>query len=286
MALLDDELQALYALRPDDFVRARNELVRALRKEDRRDDADAAAKLRRPSVTAAALNHVALEEPALVATLLEQEARLRDAMERAVKGNADDVRPAQATARRAADAVVTAARRRLEQLGQSDNDAAAQRIINTLRAAALDDGVSQRLRRGILDADVVASGFGFGDISFDEAAPAPAPRKVAKGVVKEPVAPPDDRQQARERAARHAAAKAEAKQLASTAAKLATAADKAQHQLDELRDQVAQLQERVRDADRDARRTRQDADKAAHEAARADDRATALERETVQAHNR
>ena len=274
MALLDDELQALYALRPDDFVRARNELVRALRKEDRRDDADAAAKLRRPSVTAAALNHVALEEPALVATLLEQEARLRDAMERAVKGNADDVRPAQATARRAADAVVTAARRRLEQLGQSDNDAAAQRIINTLRAAALDDGVSQRLRRGILDADVVASGFGFGDIALDEAAPAPAPRKKK---VKGSEAPADERTQARERAARLSEARAEAKQLAMTAAKLATAADKAERQLDALREQAELLQERVRNADRDARRARQNAEKASHEAALAHERTAALD---------
>ncbi|HUP72022.1 MAG TPA: hypothetical protein VM282_03145 [Acidimicrobiales bacterium] len=284
MALLDDELQTLYALRPDDFVRARNELARALRKEGRRDDADVAAKLRRPSVTAAALNHVAREEPELVEALLREEGHLRDAMQRAVQGNADDVRPARAAERRAAAAVVTAARRRLEQLGQHDTDAAAQRISNTLRAAALDDSLSQRLRRGMLDTDVMASGFGFGGIVFDVGIRAPAPRKkAARGVERDAAAPPDSRAQQREAAARRAPAQTEAKHLAAAAAKLATVADKAQRQLEELREQATLIQERVRSAERDARRTRQAADKGAADAARARERADSLEGAVIDA---
>jgi hypothetical protein len=284
MTLLHEELQTLYALRPDDFVMARNELARALRKEGRRDDADEATKLRRPSVTAAALNHVAREEPELVESLLREEGRLRDAMQRAVQGNADDVRPARVAERRAADAVVAAARRRLEQLGQRDTDAAAQRISNTLRAAALDESLSLRLRRGILETDVVASGFGFGDITFDEGTRTPTPRKKAtRGVERDAAPPSDDRKQQREAAARRAAAQSEAKRLAAASAKLATAADKAQRQLEELREQATLLQERVRGAERDARRTRQAADKGAGDATRARERADKLEGAVVDA---
>jgi len=276
MSLHDDELQALYATRPDDFVRARNDLTRRLRKEGRRDDADLAAKLRRPSFTAAALNEVAREEPQLIRALLSEGARLRDAMQRALRGNAVDVRPSQAAERRAADAVVVAARRRLEELGQRDTDAAAQRINNTLRAAALDDTLAQRLRRGLLEADVVASGFGFGDIQFDDEAPAAVPRKPRlRAVEDQPSPPPDDHQQQREAAARLAALRVEAEQLAATAARLTIVAGEAQRQVDQLRDEAALLQDRLRDAESEARRTRRAADKAGVDATRAQRRADA-----------
>ena len=271
MGLLDDELQALYAVRPEDFVRARTDLVRRLRKDGRRDDADVAAKLRRPSVTAAALNQVAREEPQLLETLLREGGRLRDAMQRAVQGNADDVRPSQLAERRAADAIVAAARRRLEQLGQRDSDAAAQRINNTLRAAALDESLAQRLRRGMLDTDVVASGFGFGGLEFDEGVRETAPRKPRLRVVDNQTPTPDKKQQKREATA----LRTEATRLAASAARLATAADKAQGHVDQLREQVALLQDRLREAEREVRRARQAADKAGADATRAQQRADA-----------
>ena len=265
MALLDDELQALYGLRPQDFVRARNDLVRALRKQGRRDDGDLAAKLRRPSVTAAALNHVAREEPQLLDALLGESSRLRDAMQRAVQGNAADVRPAQAAERRATEAVVTAARRWLEQLGQRDTDLAAQRISNTLRAVALDGSLVQRLQRGILETDEVASGFGFGGIDFDEDGPQPAPRK---------------------KTARRDAMRAEATQLAAEADRLDGVAENAQRQAEQLREQAALLHDRLRDADKDARRARHEADRARAAAARAHERADAAPEDSADAQTR
>jgi hypothetical protein len=272
MEPLDDELQALYAVRPDDFVRARTELVRRLRKDGRRDDADLAAKLRRPSVAAAALNQVAREEPDLLETLFREGARLRDAMQRAVEGNAADVRPGQVAERRAAEAVVGAARRRLEQLGQRDTDATAQRINNTLRAAALDDSLAERLRRGTLDTDVVASGFGFGGLEFDESTRPAAPRNKRLRVVDDETPPtPDNKQQQREAAAR----RTEATRLVAAAARLAATADKAEQHVDQLREQMALLQTRLREAEREARRARQAADKAGVDATRAQQRADA-----------
>jgi hypothetical protein len=271
MGLLDDELQALYAVRPEDFVRARTDLVRRLRKDGRRDDADVAAKLRRPSATAAALNQIARDEPQLLETLLREGARLRDAMQRAVQGNAEDVRPSQLAERRAADAIVSAARRRLEQLGQRDTDAAAQRINNTLRAAALDDSLAERLRRGMLDTDVVASGFGFGGLEFDEGTRETAPRKPRLRVVEDQTPTPDKKEQRREAAA----LRTEATRLAATAARLARTADKAQGHVDQLREQATLLQDRLREAEREARRARHAADKAGVDANRAQQRADA-----------
>jgi hypothetical protein len=278
MAPLDDELQALYAVHPEDFVRARTDLVRRLRKDGRRDDADVAAKLRRPSATAAALNRVARDEPHLLEALLNEGARLRDAMQRAVQGNAVDVRPSQLAERRAADAVVGAARRRLEELGQRDSDAAAQRINNTLRAAALDESLAQRLRRGMLDTDVVASGFGFGGLEFDESTRAAAPRKKGRRLVQDQTPASEDpktesKAQQRQAAAQLAALRTEATRLAAAAARLASAADKAQGHVDQLRERSTLLQNRLRDAEREARRARQAADKAGVDAARAQQRA-------------
>jgi hypothetical protein len=273
MTLRDDELQQLFAARPADFVRVRDELSRRLRKEGRRDDAAEAGKLRRPPVTAAALNQVAREQPQLIEALLNEGARLRDAMQRAMQGNAVDVRPAQTAERRAADAVVAAARQHLEQLGQRDTDAAAQRINNTVRAAALDDSLAQRLRSGMLDSDAVASGFGFGGLELGEGSLATASPKKRLRLVESPTAPSDDREHQREAAARLAALQTAAEERVAEAAELASAADDAQRAVDELRDEIAQLQDRLRDAEREARRARRSADKAGVDAARARERA-------------
>ncbi|TML11921.1 MAG: hypothetical protein E6G39_12725 [Actinobacteria bacterium] len=262
MAALDDEIQQLYHVRPEDFVAARNSLVRSLRKEGRRDDAASAAKVRRPSVSAWALNQVAREEPQLVAGLLDEGARLREAMQRAVQGDAVDVRPAQQAERRAADAVVAAARRRLVQLGQADNDAATLRLTNTLRATSLNDSLADRLRKGVLDADVVLSGFGFAGMTVGESDREPALRPKSKRSV------PDQEVEAQV-AARRADLQAEAKRLAATAARLTTAAGKAQRQYEQLQVQAAQVQDRLRAAEDAARQAAQLADSARAEADRA-----------------
>jgi len=272
-AMIDDEERALYSVRPEEFVQARNDLARAWRKVGRREDATRVAKLRRPSPTAWLLNQVAREEPALLEELLVAGARLREAMQRAVQGDASDVRPAQAAERKAADAVTTSARRRLDQQPRG-TDLVAQRITNMLRAAVLDDTLAQQLRDGMLDIDVESSGFGLGELTADpppaasetrSRRPAPKPRAEAKG------------REAKDRDAKaEAAAKAEAERRAAEAARraadaerLATVADNAEHEVEVVSDQIAQLQERLRTAKDEARRARRDADKAQADAAKA-----------------
>jgi hypothetical protein len=272
MSLTDDELHALYTARPDAFVRVRNELARTLKKAGRRDDADDVAARRRPSAIAWSLNQVSHETPDLIDTWREAATELRNAMHRAVKGDADIVRGAQAAERRATDAIVTAARRHLDVLGAKDTDAVVARIAGTLRAAGLDDEIAERVRAGTLEAEVVASGFGFGDLSAStndiRSAKGPSPRRsVQPGTARDAKA--DAKARAASEAAAEKARRAEASRLASEATRLATIADKAQRKADDLRTQSEELQHRLRVAERDARRARTEADRASAVAARA-----------------
>jgi hypothetical protein len=270
MSLTDGELRRLYTARPDEFVRVRTELVRELKKDGRADDAAAVATRRRPSAIAWSLNQVAHESSGLVAAWSDAAGRLRDAMHRAVKGDAEAVRQAQAAERRASDALVAAARAQLNEIGSKDSDTVAARIAGTLRAAMLDDDLAPRVRAGTLETDVIASGFGFGDVTTDDIVPAnkSSQRKV-------PVIPDARRAKAgaTASAARRATAakarRAEATRLAAAADRLATAAERAQRRVEELRAQSERLHERMRDAEREARRARSEADRASAIAARA-----------------
>ena len=260
----DDEEHALYAMRPDEFVKARNDLARSMRKEGRRDDAARVAKLRRPSVAAWALNQVAREEPKLVDGLLDAGARLRKAMERAVKGDATDVRPAQAAERAAADAVTSAARRRLDKTERQGTGVVAQRITNTLRAAVIDDTLAQQLRDGILDIDVESSGFGFGDLGLgataqdEEQDEAPTPKAARPAVTKSPKPKTDAAERKAEEAARRAALREEATRRTA------------------LRAEAKRLKGEADRLEQDARRAQQAADKARTAADRARARADAV----------
>lgn len=63
---LVEQVRTLYTSSPAEFVAARNVLAKALKQDDRRDDATTIAGLRRPSWIDGALNRVAAEEPAVV----------------------------------------------------------------------------------------------------------------------------------------------------------------------------------------------------------------------------
>jgi len=73
------DVEALLTVPPDEFVAARNALVKSLRGAGRKDDAAAVAALRRPSVVDWALNTVASESPDVVGTVSHAASRLRQA---------------------------------------------------------------------------------------------------------------------------------------------------------------------------------------------------------------
>ena len=165
----------LYALAPEAFVAARAALVKELKAAGRKDDAAIVAGLRRPSVTAWALNQVARAEPATVEAALEAGRALRAASDAAVAGQPDQLRAATSAERAAANAVVKAT---APFLGARAG-ALQTTLLATLRAAALDDRVADELRRGVLTTDHDQPGFGFG-FDSDDGPPAPRPATTRK----------------------------------------------------------------------------------------------------------
>jgi hypothetical protein len=236
----------LYLVEPKQFVEARNALAKRLRAEGDKAEAARVAKLRRPSPAAWALDVVAREDAALLDAALAAGAELRRASDKAVGGDPGGLREATAKERKATDAVVDAAARRL---GSTRGAAARPELAATLRAAVLDDAVADDLRRGVLVDTHESAGFGFGlDLEPGPAAPRraktatkPTPRTKAHG---------DD---AAEKAARAAEAEAAAaaKEAKARAARIA-----------KLEKEVARLEARAERAQAEADEARARADEA------------------------
>ena len=209
------------------------------------------AKLRRPPVTAWALNRVARSAPSLIDDLATAGAELREAMDEAVAGDASRLRDAQAAERASLDAVVEAGCRQLDESGRPASDANRQRMTATLRAAVVDDTVAAQLRTGGLGGDRDAPGFGLGPDT--QSAPL-VPRSHSRRGAPAETGGRAERERQRQARVRHAELVGEAQRLARRAARLEDEADQ---------------------AERRAVAARADADAAAEEAAAAERRASA-----------
>lgn len=150
-----DAVDPLYDRRPEEFVAARNALVKELRAAGEREAAAQVAKLRRPTATAHALNHVARHRADVLEAALEARAALRLATEGAGSGAGADLREATTADRDATRSLVAAAR---EVLGRDDPELG-RRVTGTVLAATVDPDVAATLRAGRLEAEVEASGF-------------------------------------------------------------------------------------------------------------------------------
>jgi hypothetical protein len=173
----------LYTLDPEDFVAARDELVRDLRKSDP-DAAKEVAKLRRPTVAAWAVNTVSRAHPGEIEALLDAGKRLRKAQEKALGGDAGALRAATEERR---TAVATVADLVAEVLGDRA-PAQAGAVSATLEAATVDEEVAELVRTGRLDKErsAAAAGFGFGDVEdWTPPEKAPARPKRDDGLEKE-----------------------------------------------------------------------------------------------------
>jgi hypothetical protein len=151
----------LFGLPPEEFVAARDELARRLRRQG---DAEAARRvkaLRRPPLSAWAVNQLARgERPALEALLATGE-RLRAAQREALTGgDADELRAAARAEREAVAGLVTAALARLREAGHPASDATRDRVAATLHAAAASPEAADLVRHGRLTADLDPAGFG------------------------------------------------------------------------------------------------------------------------------
>ncbi|HEY0633499.1 MAG TPA: hypothetical protein VGC98_15690 [Thermoleophilaceae bacterium] len=183
----------LYGAPPDEFIARRDARAKELRASDRA-AADAVKKLRRPSVSAAAVNALVRRAPEDVEALLAAGEALRQAQ--LGGGDRDAIRAAARDEREAVERLV----------GQAGklSPAALEEVRETLHAAATDEEAREQVRRGVLTEAKQAVGLG----GFGAVAPAPAPAKRharATRAKKE-----KDDQAAQAKRAREAKAKAEA----------------------------------------------------------------------------
>jgi hypothetical protein len=173
----------LYSLPPSEFTAARDARAKELRKQGDREEADRVKGLRKPTVTAWALNRLARERAKDVKRLLDAGARLRAAQE-ALLGGADrsKFQRAAAAERELVAELTGEAVALVRDAGEQTGPGLEEKVAETLHAAALDDETAEQLRAGTLVREREAiGGFGTGDASGAAAPPArakpPGPRK-------------------------------------------------------------------------------------------------------------
>jgi hypothetical protein len=175
---LDEAIDELYGAGLDAFVPLRSKLVRELRAQGDKDEAEQLAKLRKPTVFAWALNQLARHERRDVDLLLDAGHRLREAQAGVLRG-AD-----RAEFERARQSEKDALRR-LEQaagklLAEERGSAATgllQQITSTLRTAAVSEEGRQLLALGRFVAPLESEGFGALAGLAPDLPPASAPRR-------------------------------------------------------------------------------------------------------------
>ena len=179
---LTEAIAALYAGPLDAFTPSRDALAKQLRGDGDREAADRVKRLRKPSVTAWALNRARAADPERVSELLVAGERLRDAQDGLFgagssegSGGRDALRTASAGERRLVDALVAAAEAQLAAAGHTPTPTMSNRLFATLRAVSTDDEARGALSSGTLARDYEIADFGFGLALDFELPDAPAP---------------------------------------------------------------------------------------------------------------
>ena len=144
---LEAEIDRLYGLPLDEFVKARDELARALRRADRRPDADRVKGLRKPTVGAWALNQAVRTRRDDLRELLDAGDALRAAQERLLAGgDRAELRQAGERERKLVSRLAEAAVAIGGEAGRSGG--LEPRLRATLHAAALDERARAELAAG------------------------------------------------------------------------------------------------------------------------------------------
>jgi hypothetical protein len=195
----DAEIDRLYGLPLDEFVRQRDELAKRLRRDGEREAADEVKRLRKPSAGAWALNQAVRRRRRETEELLAAGERLRAAHEALLSGgDPAALREAMQEERALASALADCAEAIASETGKS-GPALRERVRSTLHAATVDEEAREELATGrfLREREAVGLGpFGAG------AAPAtPAPRRRER-----PAGAPKGKRSAKDASAREEAA--------------------------------------------------------------------------------
>src|SRR5215207_10311648 len=151
----------LFGLPPEEFVAARDDLARRLRREGGPEAAKQVKALRRPPLSAWAVNQLARRPGEGLGPLLAAGERLRAAHQAALAGEgAAELRAAAKDERDAVAGLVRSAMELLGEAGHPTTDATRDRVAATLHAAAASPEAAELVRHGRLTADLDPSGFG------------------------------------------------------------------------------------------------------------------------------
>jgi hypothetical protein len=150
----------IYGLPLEEFTPARDALARDLRKAGKKEAADEVKALRKPSVSAWAVNQAARRRPQEVKRLVAAGTELRKA-QRGVVGGGDpaELREATRTHRELVEELTETARAVLAERG-AVSQAVVTRVAQTLRGASVDKDAARALQAGTLVEDVEQAGFG------------------------------------------------------------------------------------------------------------------------------
>ena len=235
---LDDIAAELYAVKPDEFIAARDEHVRRARADGRAPLAKAVAGLRRPNLSAWLINQLARDQRDGIDELLSLGEALRGAHQRA---DGAELQKISAERRKAEAALIRRARALGSQAGIDVTADMARETEETLAAALASPDVAAELLAGRLTKPVSYSGFG----TMLTSVPAPAAPKKKSAAKRQPAADTDD--QRREKAQRHVAdAREELEAAELDLAERESAAEEAARRAEDLGTQVDQLREQLR----------------------------------------
>lgn len=152
---MDADLVRLYSLPPGEFVEARND---AAQWAGTREEAARIRKLRRPTVSAWAVNLLVADSPGDVDALAELGERLRTAQQEMRGG---DLRELSAERNRTVSALVRRASELARDAGHPLKGAAQREVETTLDAAVADPESAEAMRAGTLTKALAYSGTGF-----------------------------------------------------------------------------------------------------------------------------
>src|SRR5579864_861509 len=171
----------LYGLPLERFVPERTALAKALRKTGQREQAEAVAALRKPSLAAWAVNQLVRTQSRAVAELHEAGDAARAAQAELLSGRGDTgaLRDGLARERQAVRQLVEVARGLLTSEGHGLSPATLERVADTLHAAALDEESRTRTGEGCLDREL--RHVGLGDVAGTAAPRQRAPRPPRAG---------------------------------------------------------------------------------------------------------
>ena len=236
---LADIAVELYAVKPDEFIAARDEHVRVARESGRASLAKAVAALRRPNQSAWLINQLARDQADAVDDLFDLGDSLRAAHQH---GDGAELQRISAERRKAEAALIRRARALGAQAGIDVTADMARETEETLAAALASPEVAEEVRAGRLTKPVAYSGFG----TMLTSVPAPsAPKKKRPAAKRDAAADTEAQRRAKaEQVVNDAREELEAAEL--DLAERENAAEEAARRAEELGSQVDQLREQLR----------------------------------------